>query len=1017
MFGHLQVYSCYSFQNSTIIIDDLCRLASNKNIQALALTDKNNMFGIVEFYNACKKYNIKPILGLEASVLVDKESFSFLLLAKNDNGYKALVEICTIINLCDDQAIELQQIEKYKNDLFLIDGIENSKIRTLVEKDEFDSLDNYIELSKSSFGSNYKIAIQEHELMFQKTNNDKLIGIAKKHNIDICFSNEVRHLFLEEAETIDLLQASKNQTTLDLFFEPLTKQRYLKSEDEISLLFDNEVLNNTKNIIDECNANIVFGEMHLPKYQVPGDVDSSLYLKKMCNLGLEKRLSNNVSDIYKNRLLHELNVINEMGFADYFLIVFDYVRFAKKNQIAVGPGRGSAAGSLVAYVLGITNVDPIEHNLLFERFLNIERVSMPDIDIDFQDDRRDEVIDYVINKYGSEYVSQIVTFTTYGSSNAIKDLGKVVSIALPKLEMLCKALVTNDRNKSSMQDSYQKSYQFKSMIDGDEGLKRIFNSVTIVEKLLKNISRHPAGVVLSRDSLQSILPLTKAPNGGVVTQYSQNHIESIGLLKMDFLVIKNLSVLQQVCKDIELQTNKPFDINKIPYDDKKTFDTLTKGNTYGVFQLESIGMTNLIQKMKCDSLDDIVATIALHRPGPMENIPLYLDRKNGTQTIKYPIKEIEPILSSSQGVMIYQEQIMQVAQLVAGFTLAKADVLRVAISKKNENMMKSLKEDFIQGGISNGYPKDKVQEVFDLIYKFADYGFNKAHSVAYGYIAYQQAYLKTNYPQSFFSALLSNEQGSEISKEKCIQESKKYGIKILPPSINYSTDKFTRQGNDIRFSLLSIKHVGVVGFREIDLERKTNGLFKDIFDFVSRMDQNKVNKTMIESLIDAGAFDEFGYSRATLKLNYEKINNHRELMSLGIEEQPILDEKVDNELVKIELEKNALGIYLSKHPIQIIKDSYSGAYLTINELTQYSNKQVVCIGIVSRIKEITDKKGQDMCFVNLYDETGQVDGVIFGSVYSDLKQKLRQGKIFVVYGEVKMKDKVSIVITNIEEIG
>lgn len=1015
MFGHLQVYSSYSFQNSTILIDDLCRLASDKNIDALALTDKNVMYGIVEFYHACKKYNIKPILGMEASVCIDGEVYSLLLLARNDTGYLDLVRISSHICTNGNHSIELDVLKMYSEHLYVIDGIEFSPLCSIMDRKLYDLAAKHIKDFKSIFGSYYIISLQNHDLAYQLNSNVEIVEIAKQCDVKICFSNEVRYLFKEEAKTLELLKASQTQEVLDVSFQPLTDNKYLKDYLDISLLFDNEIIQNTSEIIKDCNASITFGQMHLPKYLISGGVSSCDYLRDLCSLGLSKRLNNNISIEYQERLDNELSVIIKMGFADYFLIVFDYVRFAKKNNISVGPGRGSATGSLVSYALGITNIDPIAYNLLFERFLNIDRISMPDIDIDFQDDRRDEVVQYVINKYGQEHVAQIVTFSTYGPKVAIKDLGKSLGIPLHKLEKLTKLMIVDQNHKPSISYSYENSYGFQSDVNNDSNLSLLLQHAMLVEKLPKNISTHAAGVVLSGDSLNSVLPLTKGPRSGMVTQYSQNYIESIGLLKMDFLGLKNLSIIQNVCKDIELQFGKPFNINQINLNDSSTFRLLASGDTYGVFQLESKGMTDLLIKMKCSNLDDIIATIALYRPGPMKNIPIYLDRKNGIEKIEYPISNIKPILENTYGVMIYQEQIMQVAQVIAGFSLATADILRAAISKKDVSKMNELKDQFIAGGVKNGYEETKVTEVFDLIYKFASYGFNKAHSVAYGYIAYQLAYLKANYPLSFYSALLTNEQGSEVAKEKCVQLCKKNGISILPPSINYSTDKFIREDNSIRFSLLSIKQVGVAGFRAI-VEEREKGLFKDIFDFVARIEDSKLNKAMIESLIDAGAFDEFGYSRATLKLNYDKIENHRELISLGIDERPILEDKNENNLVKIELEKNALGVYLTKHPIEIVKDSCSGNFIGLSNLMDYINQKISCIVFVSRVNEYVDKKGQDMCFITLYDEGAFVDGVIFSSVYKDIKHILNKDRAYIVTGDVQYRDKLSFIIGNIEEI-
>lgn len=723
---------------------------------------------------------------------------------------------------------------------------------------------------------------------YAKKINERLIALSLLENIPVCVSNEVRYLDSKDAYTLELLQAFSKGSILELDHVPVTDQLYLKSSYEMESIFDKKYIENTNYIITLCNATIPVHQMHLPKYPVPKNGKASEYLRQLCIVGLKKRFKGEqIKTIYLERLKKELNVITKMGFDDYFLIVFDYVRYAKINKILVGPGRGSVAGSLVAYVLGITNVDPLKYDLLFERFLNEERISMPDIDIDFQDDRRDEIVAYVTNKYGQDHVAQIVTFSTYGPKVAIKDLGKVLKVPLPKLELLAKNIPTNYKNRKSAKEVYETSYNFQSMVNKDPALLKIMPAVFTVEKLPRNISTHAAGVVLSNDPLDQVVPLVKGPNDGIMTQYSKDYIEEVGLLKMDFLGLKNLTIIDYMIKDIERNYDIKININEIDLDDQKTYRLISSGDTFGIFQLESPGMKNLLIKMKCNCLDDIIAAIALFRPGPMANIPAYIARKNGQEPITYPLECLKPILSSTYGIMIYQEQIMQVARKVAGFSLAKADILRKAVSKKTVSLMTSMKSEFITGAINNGFSEEEGNKVFDLIEKFANYGFNKSHSVAYGYVAYWLAYLKANYPLEFFSALLSNEQSSDSSKISCIQEGRKYGIRLLPPSINYSTNRFKVEDGNIRYSLLAIKNVGYAGYLAIVEERK-KGLFKDIFDFVSRMESSKLNSKMIDSLIMAGAFDEFKLNRSTIKENLHKITEYVQLKnSIGIDEPPI----------------------------------------------------------------------------------------------------------------------------------
>lgn len=1016
MLGHLQVYSAYSFQNSTILIEDLCKKASDLHYEALALTDKDNMFGVMEFTRSCQKYGIKPIYGLEASVEIDHEIYPLLLLAKDTIGYFNLVKITSIISLSDNKAITLENLSRYQEHLFVLSACKEGIIERLLLKELESEVLKYLRLFKNSFKFFY-VCLQNHGLAMQKKINERLSALALLENIPVCVSNEVRYLESKDAYTLELLQAFTKGVTLDINHELITDQLYLKSSYEMESSFDKKYIENTNYIVTMCNVTIPTHQMHLPKYPIPKNGNTSEYLCQLCIVGLKKRFKGeNVDPKYLKRLKKELDVITKMGFDDYFLIVFDYVRYAKVNKILVGPGRGSAAGSLVAYVLGITNVDPLKYDLLFERFLNEERISLPDIDIDFQDDRRDEIVEYVTNKYGQEHVAQIVTFSTYGPKVAIKDLGKVLGVPLPKLELLAKNIPTSYKNRKSAKEVFETSYNFQSMVNKDPALRKIMPAVFMVEKLPRNISTHAAGVVLSSEPLDQIVPLVRGPNEGIITQYSKDYIEEVGLLKMDFLGLKNLTIIDYIIKDIEKNYQIKININEIDLHNKKTYQMISRGDTFGIFQLESPGMKNLLIKMQCDCLDDVIAAIALFRPGTMANIPSYIARKKGQEAITYPLECLKPILESTYGIIIYQEQVMQVARKVAGFSLAKADILRKAMSKKTASLMASMKTDFTNGGIANGFSEEETVKIFNLIEKFANYGFNKSHSVAYGYVAYWLAYLKANYPLEFFSALLSNEQGSDSSKINCIQEGKKYGVKLLPPSINYSIDRFKVEDGNIRFSLLAIKNVGYAGYKAIIEERK-KGLFKDIFDFISRMETSKLNSKMIDSLIMAGAFDEFKLNRSTIKENLHKIIEYAKLKnSIGIEEPPILTIVKDNRIKVLEEEKLVLGVYLSMHPIALIKRNFDQRITNISELQNYINRPVQVIMALSRVKVIVDKKGEEMCFIEGYDETGNVDGVVFASSFQVLKRILIRGEIYLIEGKVNFRDKLSLVINQAKNI-
>lgn len=1017
MIGELNVYSCYSFQNSTILIEQLCARAKQLHMEALALTDIDNMFGALEFSNACHKYGIKPVFGMQASVSIEGEIYPFLLLCIDQTGYHDLLKICSEINLSDHHAIELEKLRTYKDHLFILSGCKEGLIERLVLKELESEALKYLELFKKYFGRNYYICIQNHHLKLQQHLNERLLALATLQNIKVCASNEVHYLYPQDAITLDLLQASAKGRKLDAHHQPVTNQMYLKDSYEMSLLFHKDIIDNTNDILKRCNVTIEKDRMHLPRYPLPANATSDVYLKQLCIVGLKKRFKGQkVPEKYIQRLKKELTVIHKMGFDDYFLIVFDYVRYAKNHHILVGPGRGSAAGSLVSYVLGITNVNPIQYDLFFERFLNEERVSMPDIDIDFQDDRRDEVVEYVTQKYGQQHVGQIVTFSTYGPKVAIKDLGKVVSVPLPKLELMTKYIPTG-KNKKTVQEVYETSYAFQNMVNQEPALKRILPSIYTVEHLPRNISMHAAGVVLSSDRLEEVVPLTKGPNHNVLTQYSKDYIESVGLLKMDFLGLKNLTIISYILKNIEKYEGIQLNLNDLNYNDKKTFEMISNGDTLGVFQLESAGMKNLLRQMKPNCLDDIIDAIALYRPGPMSEIPHFIARRFKKEKVEYPLPELENILKSTNGIFIYQEQIMQVAQIIAGFSLSKADILRKAMSKKTASLMSSMKNDFIEGAIKKGYQKEDAQKIFDLIERFADYGFNKSHSVAYGIVAYQLAYLKSNHPLAFYSAVLSNEQNSDKNKANYINEAKKYGIKILVPSVNYSTDRFELENGNLRYSLLGIKNVGLAGYKAIVEERNRRGLFKDLFDFISRMDNSKVNVKMFESLVDAGAFDEFHLNRATIKANLSKLTEYADLKnSVGIDEPPILENVVENRLQKLELEKNVLGIYLSTHPIVYVKQRLKVSVIPVSALNQYISKKVQVVLSISRVKPIVDKKGNEMCFFEGFDETGNIEGVVFSFAYQKVKMVLQKGKIVYIEGKIDYRDKLSLIVNSVKDI-
>ena len=1013
MFGHLQVISSYSFQKSTIAIPSLIKRAKELGIQALALCDKNVMYGALEFKNACEKEGIKPIYGLELNVHLNDYEFPLVLLAKNVKGYYGLVYLSSLVGINNDAMIDFYELLPYRDDLyFMLSGQQNIIYRLLMKEMQKEAF-NCFKFIKDQIGTNLLLCLQDFNIALQTQMNEQMTSLAKLVNVPVVCSNEVRYLVKEEALTLEYLEASGQGKVLDQV-SVLHSEAYLKSEEEMRALFDDEIIENTRKVVLSCQVTIPTGTLHLPSYPVPQNKPSSDYLIALCQVGLKKRFQGKqIPKEYIERLREELKIIIDMKFADYFLIVYDYVRYAKSKNILVGPGRGSAAGSLVAYVLGITNIDPIAYDLIFERFLNPERISMPDIDVDFQDDRREEVVNYVIEKYGQDHVCQIVTFNTYGPKVAIKDLGKAAGLPLVRLEMLTKLIPTMGKFKKSAYEMYEQSNQFQSMVRKDPVLSRLMPSVFVVENLPRNISTHAAGVVLSKEPLNTIVPVTLGPSNTLVSQYSKDYIEEVGLLKMDFLGLKNLTILSYILKGIYEHQGLQLDLHQIPLNDKKTYEMIASGDTFGIFQLESDGMVSLLRKIRVSEFEDIIAAIALYRPGPMENIPTYLKRKHKQEAVTYLHEDLKDILEPTYGILIYQEQIMKVAQKMAGFSMGKADILRKAVSKKGSKLMAEMRELFISGAICNGYSQEVATEVYDHIEKFANYGFNRSHSVAYALVAYQLAYLKAHYPLEFFAALLSHNQSSDHSKLMCMQETRKYGVRILKPSVNLSIDRFKVEEENIRYSLLAIKEVGVAAYQSIMQERLNNGLFKDYQDFVKRM--HKLSTKTMEALIDAGALDEFKLPRQMMKINLDMIKDaSMQTLSTSIEFDLVLEVASDDKMAVLENEKRVLGIYLTTHPVALYRQKVKFQTVQVGYYMDYINQVIRSVLCIERVKTIRDKKGNNMAFLTCYDETGQVECVLFSDKYERYQTLLKKGNILVVEGKMTFKDRMSLAINQMK---
>lgn len=964
MYTPLYIKTDNSLLSSLINIDELIKYALKNNISSLSITD-NNMYGVIEFYNKCIINNIKPIIGLELTI----ENKKIILYCIDNNGYKNLIKLSTINS---EKTIDYDNLKKYSASLICI--------VLYKDMDIYETLEKIYE----------KIYIgYKNEFEYEKIQNTNKVYINQ-----ICYLNEFDDIYLK------YLIAIKNSQLIENVENVLINNNLILEKDLLKLNFD---LTNNYEITKMCNIKIGHEDNLIPKFKCPDSLDSYTYLKKLCIDGLKKIFGNTVNKIYVDRLKKELEIINKMGFCNYFLIVWDYVKYAKENSILVGPGRGSAASSLVAYVLNITTIDPIKYNLLFERFLNPERITMPDIDIDFEYRYRDAMVKYVISKYGIKNVAPIITFGTLGAKQAIRDVARTMSIELKMVDNLCKMIDSN----LTLLENYNKNSKIKNYISINEELKNLYKVATKIEGLKRHTSIHAAGVVMCDKPLDEVIPLDKSHNDFYVTGYSMEYLESLGLLKMDFLALKNLTLIKDTIDELNIN----FD--DIPINDKKAINIFTKANTIGIFQFESEGMINFIKKLKPDNVEDIIASLALFRPGPMNNIDSYIKRKKGIEKIDYIHDDLYDILKDTYGIIIYQEQIMLIASRMASYTLGEADVLRRAMSKKKESILINEKEKFITRSIANGYDEKIATKVYELILKFASYGFNRAHSVSYAMISIKMAYLKANYSLVFMKNLLNMVIGNSIKTNEYIYECKKLNVELTKPDINISEDKYIQKNGKLFFPLNLIKNIGV-GAVELILKERHKKQFDDIFDFINRCYGKIVNRQVIESLIYSGAFDSLNYNKRTLIYNLDVIINYGEIGSLLQDElKPIIEEKEEfkqEELMQYELDM--FGFYITTHPITKYKIKYNT--LSINEIENEINKDVELVLLVNKVKENTTKKNEKMCFINAMDEVSNIDLVLFPKVY-EKNQNINRLDVIHLFGRVEKRfDKVQIIVNKME---
>ena len=1056
-FVHLHLHTEYSLLDGACRIKDIPKAVKALGQNAVAITDHGNMFGAVEFYKACKDEGVKPIIGCEVYLApgsrherarVNNTSYYHLvLLVTNEIGYKNLSYLVSCgytEGFYVKPRIDLEILKDHSEGLIALSACLAGFIPSAIMSGDIAGAQAHIVTMQEIFGKdNFYLELQNHGIDEQADVNEAIIELSRITGAPLVCTNDVHYLQKGDSYLQSVLMAVQMNTTLSKNNGSMfpTNEFYLKSEEQMAELFGSvrEAMDNTVKIADRCNFDFEFGVTKLPRYILPSGVTSKKYLSDLAYSGFEQRIKNGKivfthehgEDEYKERIEYELGVIDTMGYNDYFLIVWDFINYAKSNKIPVGPGRGSGAGSLVAFLLGITDVDSIKYDLLFERFLNIERVSMPDIDTDFCYERRDEVIEYVKRKYGHDHVSQIVTFGTMAAKAAIKDVGRVLEIPYNDVDLISK-LIPRYLNVT-LKAALEEVNELKTLYNNDNNIKKLFDTAMALEGMPRHASTHAAGVVITDKPIVDYLPL--ATNGGAaVTQYDMDTVAKLGLLKFDFLALRYLTIISDTEKIIR-KSEPLFDIERVPMDDKKTFKFISSGKTDGVFQLESAGMKQVLTKLQPESLEDIIATIALYRPGPMDSIPDYIERRHDKTKISYKTPLVEPILRSTYGCIVYQEQVMQIFSKVAGYSYGRADIVRRAMSKKKLDELMKEKEIFIEGAIKNGVDRAVATELFDDMESFAKYAFNKSHAAAYAFISYRTAYLKANYPREYYASLITSVLGSTEKMTEYIDECGRAGIRVLPPDINFSDVNFSVENNDIRFGLLALKNVGVSFISSIVEERSKNGKYESFDDFVYRLKDSDINKRQVEALIKAGAFDIFGKKRSQLYRVYEAAIDGAHSISkttangqLDIT-QLMSGEDIASTLPKIDYpdlpefsmkdlllyEREILGLCFSGHildaydkHIQVLKPSEINKILSDDTLRDRSRVTVAGL-ITSRVVKKT-KNDENMAFVKISDSYGEIELVVFPKVFSQYSSVLVVDNVIFVEGQASLKDEEPVKI-------
>ncbi|MBI1978147.1 MAG: DNA polymerase III subunit alpha [Candidatus Omnitrophica bacterium] len=1052
-FVHLHCHSQYSLLDAASKIPQLVKRAVELKFPALAMTDHGNLFGAIDFYQEAMRQGVKPIIGIEAYLApqsrfdrtahgIKEASFHITLLVRNEAGYRNLLKLTTASYLEGfyyRPRIDKEILKKHAEGLIALSGCLKGEVPYYTWNEQLEKAREAIQEFTEIFGKEHfylEMTNQGIEAQFKLL--EHYPKLAKEFGLKLVATNDCHYIHKADAQAHDALICIGTGSNLS----DQDRMRYhgdgyyLKSAEEMKELFKDfpEAIRTTVEIAERCNLELEFGKPHLPMFAPPDEKDPNVYLEELCVMKLSEKMGGSIPADYEKRLCYELSVIKKMGFTGYFLVVWDFIRYAKEQKIPVGPGRGSAAGSLVAYSLGITTVNPIQHGLIFERFLNPDRISMPDIDIDFCYERRDEVIEYVRKKYGEESVAHIITFGTMAARAVIRDVGRVMGMSYQEVDRLAKLIPME--LEMTIERALQVEPRLRDLANTNEEVKQLIETSKALEGLSRHASTHAAGIVISDGPLHNYCPLFKA-NDTITTQYDMEAVEKIGLLKMDFLGLRTLTVIDEACKLIHRIRNVNIEIDQLPLEDEATYEMLNRGEAIGVFQLESSGMRDLLKKMKPKRFGDIVALLALYRPGPLGSgmVDDFIKRMYDASTIRYDHPDLEPILKETYGIILYQEQVMQIVSTLAGFSLAKADSLRRAMGKKIPEIMEREKKSFMEGATKRGINKRASEKIWNLIEYFSGYGFNKSHSTAYALISYQTAYLKANYPVEFMAALLSSEKDNTDKIVRYIEECKRLGIAVLPPSVNESYSVFTCVEKNIRFGLSAVKNVGTAAVESVIQARETHGPFKSLYDFCERVDLRLCNRKVLESLIKCGAFDSFDLKRSQLMTILDRVlevgaktQQDRQRGQLSLLDQLAHEssfEKLDTSLPDMEewpesqllgYERELLGFYVSAHPLtkyEKVLRTYANA--TSFNLSEFKDQEEVAIGgIINTIRQITTKKGDRMAFVGLEDLDGRSEIIVFPEMFRTSVNLLEKDRIVFIRGKANVREDTPKVIA--EEI-